>query len=135
MPENCFMMARLRSFLLILLGLVLGAALGLYLGWVAWPTEFTNANPSVLQESYRQDYARMIADAYAADDNLAAARQRVERLGADGEAFLLSVTLDAILLGDNEAQIRRLVRLAADLGLSSPALTPFLPDDGENTLP
>jgi hypothetical protein len=77
----------------------------------------------------------MIADAYAADDNLAAARQRVERLGIDGEEFILNVTLDAILLGEDEAQVRRLVRLAADLGLSSPALTPFLPNEGVNTTP
>jgi len=108
------------------LGLLLGAGLGLYLGWVVWPTEFTNANPAALQESYRQDYARMIAAAYAEDGNLAAAEKRVESLGENGRDFYFSFTLDAILRGGNETEIRRLARLAADLGFSSPAMTPYL---------
>ena len=56
-------MSRLRPLLIIVVGLVLGIGLGLYLGWEAWPTEFTDANPSVLQETYRQDYVRLIATA------------------------------------------------------------------------
>lgn len=128
-------MTRIRSLFVILLGMGLGAGLGLYLGWVAWPTEFTDANPSVLQENYRKDYARMIADAYAADGNLTAAQQRINRLGTDGQAFFLSVTLDAILLGQDEAEIRRLVSLASDLGLSSPAMTPFLGDENSGAAP
>ncbi len=119
-------MARLRPLLFIVIGLALGIGLGLYLGWAAWPTEFTDANPSVLQETYRRDYVRLIADAYTADNNLPAAQQRVASLGEDGLDVVLSVTLDTILQGEDEADIRRLVKLAADLGLSSPAMTPFL---------
>jgi len=123
-------MALLRKLLLLILGLALGVGLGLYLGWVAWPTEFTDANPSILVENYRQDYARMVADAYAADGDLTAAQRRIASLGGDSQEFLLSVTLDAILLGQDEAEIRRLVRLSADLGLSSPAFAPYLAADG-----
>ncbi|MCB9420971.1 MAG: hypothetical protein H6667_14310 [Ardenticatenaceae bacterium] len=121
-------MFRLRPFLIILVGLALGIGLGLYLGWVAWPTEFSDANPSVLQETYRQDYVRLIAAAYTADNNLSAAQQRVASLGSDGQDVVLTVTLDTILQGGEEADIRQLVRLAADLGLSSPAMTPYLPE-------
>ncbi|MCP4423867.1 MAG: hypothetical protein GY803_05190 [Chloroflexi bacterium] len=121
-------MARLRAILIVILGLALGVGLGLYLGWVAWPIEFTDANPSVLAESYRQDYVRMVAVAYAADGDLDGAGRRIASLGADGQDFLLSVTLDAVLRAEDEAEIRRLVRLAADLGLSSPAMTPYLSD-------
>jgi hypothetical protein len=121
-------MSRLRPFLIIIIGLALGIGLGLYLGWVAWPTEFTDANPSILQESYRHDYVRLIADAYTADNNLPAAQRRVANLGEDGLDAVLSVTLDTILQGEDEADIRRLVKLAAALGLSSPAMTPFLPE-------
>ena len=108
------------------LGLLLGAGLGLYLGWVVWPTEFTNANPAVLQEAYRQDYALMTAAAYAVDGDLTAAEKRVDDLGTDGRTYFFSFTLDTILRGDNETEIRQLVRLAADLGFSSPAMTPYL---------
>lgn len=108
------------------LGLLLGAGLGLYLGWVVWPIEFTNANPGALQEAYRQDYALMIAAAYAADGDLAAAQDRVDDLGEDGRAYFFSFTLDAILRGGSETEIRQLVRLAADLGFASPAMNPYL---------
>jgi TPR repeat protein len=121
-------MSRLRPLLIIVIGLALGIGLGLYLGWVAWPTEFTDANPAVLQETYRQDYARLIAAAYAADNNLPAAQRRVADLGADGRDVVLGVTLDTILQGGDDDEIRQLVRLAADLGLSSPAMTPYLPE-------
>jgi hypothetical protein len=122
-------MSRLRPFLTIIFGLALGIGLGLYLGWVAWPTEFTDANPSVLQDSYRQDYVRLIAAAYTADNDLPAAQQRVASLGQDGQDVVLAITLDTILQGGDEAEIRQLVRLAADLGLSSPVMVPYLPEN------
>lgn len=121
-------MSRLQPLLIIIFGLALGIGLGLYLGWEAWPTEFTDANPAILQETYRYDYVRLIAAAYTADNNLPAAQQRVADLGTSGPDVVLTVTLDTILQGGDEAEIRQLVRLAADLGLSSPAMTPYLPE-------
>ena len=128
-------MALLRALLKIGFGLALGIGLGLYLGWVAWPTEFTDANPAVLEENYRQDYAHLIAAAFAADGDFAAAQQRVARLGSDGQDIVLSATLEAILEGEDEAEIRRLVRLATELGLSSPAMEPYLAADRDGVAP
>lgn len=115
-----------QSVLWIVAGLGLGAGLGLTLGWVVWPTEYVDANPAVLQDSHRQEYAHMIATLYAADGDLAQAQQRLAELGPDHEAVLLDATLDAILRGEDEAAIRRLVALSAALGLESPALRPYL---------
>lgn len=108
------------------IGLIIGIGLGLFLGWVAWPTEFTDANPSVLAEDFKQDYVLMIAMDYAGTGDLAAARQQVSSLGAGGEDFLFSFTLDQILQGDNEAEIKPLAQLANDLGRYSPAMAPYL---------
>jgi hypothetical protein len=116
----------LRVLGLLIIGLAVGAGLGLYLGWVAWPTEFTNANPSVLQERYQRDYILMIATVYSGDGDLAAARRRIDSLGENGHEALFSYTLDTILRAENEIEIRRLVRLAADIGLHSPAMDPYL---------
>lgn len=115
-----------QSLLWIVIGLALGAALGLYLGWVAWPTEFVNANPAVLDEAYQRDYVRMIATVYAADGDLAVAQDRLDALGTEHRDVVLNTTLDAILSGGDEVAIRRLVALAAALGLDSPALRPYL---------
>ena len=126
----------LRAIGFLIIGTVAGAGLGLYLGWVAWPTEFTDANPSILQESYRQDYLLLVATVYSADGDLTAAQRRIASLGETGEESLFSFTLDTILRAENEIEIHRLVRLSADLGLHSPAMDPYLesstvePSDG-----
>jgi len=118
--------AWLRALAYAGIGLVVGIGLGLYLGWVAWPAEFTNANPSVLQTNHRRDYVLMIADAYAVDGDLAAAQERAASLGEDGQEFLMATLLDMILRGEQEGDTRRLARLADDLGLYSPAMEPYL---------
>jgi hypothetical protein len=80
-----------------------------------------------LQGSYRREYVVMIATAYAVDGDLEAARERIADLGESGEETLFSLTLDTIILQpEQEVVIGRLARLATDLGLSSPAMEPFL---------
>jgi hypothetical protein len=117
----------IRSLLIILLGLVAGIGLGLYLGWVAWPTEFTDADPVILQDRYRRDYTLMIAAAYGQDNDLVAAQRRLANVDEeDGKAWLLTVTVDAILAQRDANDIRQLVQLATDLGLYSPVLQPYL---------
>jgi hypothetical protein len=120
----------LRNIALILIGLGLGVGLGLLLGWVVWPTEFTDATPVILQDAYRQDYIRMVAAAYAADGELEAAEARLDSLGANGREHLFSLMLESILAGEDEAEVRRLVQLAAALGFSSPAMQPYLMEPG-----
>lgn len=121
----------LRIIGLIGAGVVVGVGLGLYLGWVAWPTQFTDASPAILQSEYRRDYARMAADAYALDGDLVAARRRIRKLGESGPELAFRVAVDAILAEEDEAAVRRLVKLAVDLGYTSPAFDPYL-SEGEN---
>jgi hypothetical protein len=118
----------IRAIIWIGLGLALGLALGLYLGWELWPTEFVDADPAILHEDYRRDYALMTANAYALDGDLEAARLRIYSLGAEEPGrWLLSFTVDAILTGrDEQTVILPLVNLAHDLGLESPAMAPYL---------
>jgi hypothetical protein len=118
----------LRAVLWIGLGLGLGLSLGLYLGWVAWPTEFVDADPSILGDDYRRDYTVMIAQAYVQDGDLAAAQRRLYSLGGEApDRWLLTLTVDAILAGrDEETIILPLVALSRDLGLNSPAMAPYV---------
>jgi len=110
----------------------MGAALGLALGWLVWPIQYTEANPAVLREEYRRDYALMIATIYAADGDLAAAQQRLSHLGADNLDYLLDLTAELVVAGEDEALIRPLARLSADLDLTSPALIPYLTPSEED---
>ncbi|MCI0394109.1 MAG: hypothetical protein L0332_04540 [Chloroflexi bacterium] len=116
----------LRMLIWLGLGLVVGVGLGLFLGWVAWPTQFTEADPTVLADGHQRDYTVMIAAAYTVDGDLAAARRRLASLGKpDSNAWLLSLTVDSILQGGSQTTNCHLVRLATDLGLNSPALEPY----------
>lgn len=124
------MLRWLRNIALILVGLALGVGLGLLLGWVVWPTEYTDATPIILQDAYRRDYLHMIAVAYAEDGDLATAVDRLDSLGPNGSEELFSLMLDAILAGNDETETRQLVQLAAALGFTSPAMQPYLPEPG-----
>ena len=125
---------RARNILWVGLGLLFGVGLGLFLGWVAWPTEFIEADPTILEENYQRDYTIMIAAAYTLDGDLPAARRRLATLGKeDSNAWLLTLMVEHILDNENEIEIRQLVLLANDLGLYSPAMEPYLPrPEGEN---
>ncbi len=126
-------MKHLPTPIFILLGLAIGIGLGLAIGWVFWPTEFTDANPTVLEDQYRRDYVQLIADSYALDNNLAAAQQRIDDLGEDGPQYVLQVLIEMILRQDDEGAIRRLARLANDIGQYTPAMAPYLPTPPEAT--
>ncbi|MFZ0547009.1 MAG: hypothetical protein WAM60_16310 [Candidatus Promineifilaceae bacterium] len=129
------MKGRVRNILWVGLGLLFGVALGLFLGWVAWPTEFTEADPTILEESYQRDYTLMIAATYSLDGDLAGARRRLSHLGKeDINGWVLDQAVDYILENGDETEIRQLVLLAHDMGLSSPAMTPYLPAaDGDSS--
>ena len=116
----------------ILLGLLLGAGLGLLLGWVVWPTQFTEADPTVLEEKYQRDYTLMTASAYWVEEDLEYSRQRLESLGKeDYLSWYRGVTIDSILNDADETQLLHLVKLAADLGIYSPAMEPYWPGNEE----
>jgi hypothetical protein len=104
-------------------GLVAGIALGLLLGWVVWPAEFTEATPTHLDESYQKDYLIMIAAAYSLDEELQSARSRLVSLGRENvDEWLLSIIENHILNGGAETDIRQLVKLATAMGLQSPVM-------------
>ena len=117
----------LRAAAWIGLGLILGAGVGLFLGWVAWPIEFSDAEPSVMEERFQRDYALMIATVYLEEDDLSTARRRLSGLGKeDTGRWVLGLAVDNILNGETEAKILPLVKLANDLGHFSPIMEPYL---------
>ena len=118
----------LRAVAWVILGLIIGAGIGLFLGWVAWPLEISEVDPSVMDERFQADYTLMIATTYAGDEDLDAARQRLSDLGkADAGLWVLGVTVDHILNASPESDIIKLVILANDLGQFSPVMEPYLP--------
>ena len=121
----------LRSAAWLGLGLAIGIGFGLFLGWVAWPLEVSEATPAVMEEAFQEDYTLMIAAAYYADDELAIARRRLSGLDKEDIArWVLGLAVDHILNDQDPDEILSLVKLTTDLGQYSPILEPYLSQNG-----
>ncbi len=119
----------MRRFLLSLtLGLLLGALAGAAIGWLNPPPAARNSSLSDLAQPHRDDYAIMIAAGYAHDSDLVGALERLRRLEIGDLASYLRATAERIInSGSRELDdIRVLAKLAAELGVATPAMVPFL---------
>jgi hypothetical protein len=114
-------------FLLGLVGLALGIALGLLVGWVLWPVQYTNTAPAQLRQDYRNDYILMVAAAYQVEGNPDTALERLARLDPEQPTRPLVELTETLIAQDGRpTDIRMLVRLAEALGATTPAMWPHL---------
>ncbi len=72
-------------------GVVLGLALGLLVGWVLWPVQYTDAVPKILSQRYQEEYLRMAVDSYRLNKDVGLALQRWADLGPNAPALLQAV--------------------------------------------
>lgn len=77
----------------ILAGLALGLAVGLIYGWLIRPVEYVDTSPDSLRADFRADYVLMVAEAYAAEDDLELAKRRLAILGPDPAHQLVAEAL------------------------------------------
>jgi len=61
--------------------IIIGAAGGLYYGWVVSPVEYIDTTPDSLRIDYKSDYVLMVAEAYQAENDLPTAARRLALLG------------------------------------------------------
>jgi hypothetical protein len=115
-----------HTLVMIILGLAVGAGIGLTVGWIA-PINSPQTAPSVLSAEWQSDWVLMTAQAYSLDGDLNLARQRLALLGAgDAGAQVAQRGEDALAEGLPPAYIGTLARLAAALGARTPTLAPYL---------
>jgi hypothetical protein len=72
-------MSRWTKFLV---AVILGAAAGLFYGWVVNPVEYVDIAPESLRVDYKTDYVLMVAESYQVDQNLGLAVRRLALLGS-----------------------------------------------------
>jgi hypothetical protein len=77
-----------------LMAVALGAAAGLFYGWVVNPVEYADIAPQSLRIDYKTDYALMVAEAYQADHNPGLAVKRLARLGNSAPTDIVASALD-----------------------------------------
>jgi hypothetical protein len=73
----------MRFLISLLIGLVIGALAGIYIGWVQFPVEYVNSPASALASRYRDDFTVMVAEGYTTDRDIASAIERLRMLNAE----------------------------------------------------
>ena len=124
----------MRRFLRsLLLGLFIGAAFGLYFGWLHFPAEYRRGAMTELEPRYKDDYTMMIAAGYAFDQDAAGAVERLSRLGVADAAEYAQQAAERVIMASSRrlSDIRLLIGLADGLGRLTPMMKPFLSLGGD----
>ena len=64
----------------LLTGFIIGAVIGLLVGWVFAPVSYFDITPYSLHDDFKSDYLSIIALTYQADNDIGRARARVQEL-------------------------------------------------------
>jgi len=94
-------MSRWAKFLI---ALILGAAAGMFYGWVVNPVEYVDIAPESLRIDYKTDYVLMVAEAYQVDHDLGLAVRRLALLGGSTPSEIVANALSYALQHDYAAQ-------------------------------
>jgi hypothetical protein len=94
-------MSRWSKFLI---ALILGAAAGLFYGWVLNPVEYVDIAPQSLRVDYKTDYVLMVAEAYQVDHDMGLAVRRLARLGSSAPKEFVANALNYALQHDYAPQ-------------------------------
>lgn len=87
-------MSRWTKFLIAVL---VGAAAGLFYGWVVNPVEYVDIAPESLRIDYKTDYVLMVAEAYQVDNDLGLAVRRLALLGSAAPTDIVADALNYAL--------------------------------------
>ncbi len=113
--------------LLVVIGLMTGAVVGLLVGWVFWPVKFVDTTIADLAPEHKEEYALLVAYTYALDGDLENAVARLDKLEVPNSNQWLSALIDRYIVEGREVDdLRALVTLADALGISSPQMMAYL---------
>jgi len=104
-------MSRLTKFLI---AVILGAAAGLFYGWVVNPVEYVDIAPESLREDYKTDYVLMVGEAYQVDHDIGLAVRRLALLGSSAPTEIIANALNYGLQHDYASQDLSLIQLLAE---------------------
>jgi hypothetical protein len=117
-----------RFFISLVIGLLIGAAMGLYYGWVLSPVQYVKSSMSDLSRSYKDEYTVMVAQSFRVDGDVNEAIRRLQPLNVGNiPQYVRDVTERYISESGTgkEADIRTLVVLSRALGYYTPPMQAF----------
>ncbi len=78
-------------FVIVILTLIAGLALGLFVGWMVWPVQWVDASAENLRSDLQVEWINMAIDSYSVNQNAQLAAQRFSALGDAGPKALATV--------------------------------------------
>lgn len=106
----------------LLIGVLIGLAAGVYLGWEQFPVEYTNSSMAALAPRYQDEYTVMVSEGYQVDRDVNAALTRLQQLGKDSAFDYVQYLTERYISQSNVPAIATMVALAEAMG----RLTPFM---------
>ena len=73
----------MSRWVLFLIVILIGAAIGMVYGWIINPVEYVDTSPDALREDYKTDYVLMVAETFRAETNIGLAARHLAILGDD----------------------------------------------------
>ena len=105
-----------RGHWYLLTGLFIGLGLGIAYSWWLSPVQYIDTEPSTMAEAYKDEYRKVIAMAYQANQDIERARQRAALIDADNPSRAMAAQAQRLLAANlSPREARALAVLAADL--------------------
>jgi hypothetical protein len=117
----------MRNWLIPVLAGLLGAAAGIFYGWVLNPVRFVDTTPASLRVDFRTDYVLMVAEAYHADHDAQLAGRRLAIFGSEPPA---AIALAAQRAGEQLGYSEDDLSLIRDFTRGLQAYQPVAPTGG-----
>ncbi len=114
-----------KRWLFFILSIAVGVGLGLLYGWVISPVEYIDTTPATLRTDFRTDYVLMVAETFAADQDIDAAARSLGLFGSQPPAQIASEAIAfAQQNGYTSTDLDLLQSLAVALQVWQPAAQP-----------
>jgi hypothetical protein len=111
---------------LIVIGFVVGAALGLAYAWLIEPVTFSESSPAQVMKSYREAWLIMSAEALAQDGDWDRTQARINALRDADLSQTLADLFERYQANGPNSTARALARLADRLNIRTPAMQVYL---------
>ncbi len=111
-----------RHFGSLLIGVLIGLAVGVYLGWEQFPVEYTNSSLEALAPAYQEEYTVMVADGYLYDRDEVAAVNRLQPLNKSNVFDFVQDLTERYISQSNVPNIPSLVALSEAFGRLTPIM-------------
>ncbi|MGD8814871.1 MAG: hypothetical protein PVI78_10400 [Anaerolineales bacterium] len=105
----------------LLLGAVIGLAVGLLMGWIVLPLEYVDTDPSSLRADFRTDYVLMTGEAYTSEGDILSAQMRLAALGPQPPAQIVA---EAITYAEENEYGETDLQILNDLAIGLRSISP-----------